>query len=63
MNLQGIIEKFYAKVFEDPETKDTEPVPYANKRFMFWFSLVLFAVVLALIIKDIIHNIQSQQTP
>jgi hypothetical protein len=53
--MQKIIEKFYAILFENKESK--ESVPYANKAFMFYFSIVSFSVVLYFIIKDILNNI------
>jgi hypothetical protein len=55
--MRSIIERFYDWIFSDPERK--EEVPYANKRFMFWFSIVSFSVVLFFIILDIVKNIQN----
>ncbi|MBK6263419.1 hypothetical protein JKA74_00115 [Marivirga sp. S37H4] len=55
--MRAIIEKFYDKLFADKE--DSEEVPYANKKFMFWFSLISFAIVLFFIIKDVVRNIQN----
>jgi len=54
--MKGLIEKFYDKIFADPERG--EEVPYANKKFMFWFSIVSFTIVLFFIVKDIVQNIQ-----
>lgn len=55
--MKAVIEKFYDRLFADKE--NPEEVPYANKRFMFWFSLASFAIVLFFIIKDVVKNIQS----
>ena len=55
--MKQLIEKFYNKLFSD--TDQTEEVPYANKRFVFWFAIVSFSIVLAFIIKDIIKNIEK----
>tara|TARA_R100000152_G_C6754661_1_gene178370 strand:+ start:1084 stop:1260 length:177 start_codon:yes stop_codon:yes gene_type:complete len=55
--MRKTIEKFYGWLFADKEN-DGE-VPYANKRFMFWFSIISFAVVLFFIIKDVVKNIQT----
>ena len=55
--MRNIIEKFYDSLFG--EKANPEEVPYANKKFMFWFSLASFAIVLFFIIKDVIKNIQS----
>ncbi len=55
--MRPIIEKFYNALFADKETE--EEVPYANKKFMFWFSIISFSVVLFFIIKDVVKNIQN----
>jgi len=57
--MRKTIEKFYGWLFADKE--NDEEVPYANKRFMFWFSIISFAVVLFFIIKDVVKNIQNVQ--
>ncbi len=58
--MRALIEKFYNKIFADAESR--EEVPYANKKFMFWFSIGSFAIVLFFIIKDVITNIQNINT-
>lgn len=55
--MRKVIEKFYDGIFLDKE--NPSEVPYANKKFMFWFSVISFSIVLFFIIKDIVHNIQS----
>ncbi|MGM0580440.1 MAG: hypothetical protein ACQETL_07160 [Bacteroidota bacterium] len=57
--MRKTIEKFYGWLFADKERE--EEVPYANKRFMFWFSIISFAIVLFFIIKDVVKNIQNVQ--
>ncbi len=57
--MRKTIEKFYDWLFADKETE--EEVPFANKRFMFWFSIVSFAIVLFFILKDVVTNIQNVQ--
>lgn len=57
--MKRIIERFYALIFEDKENPNSEPTPYANKAFMFYFSLIITMIVLFLIISDIIKNIQK----
>lgn len=57
--MRKTIEKFYDWLFAEKESG--EEVPYANKRFMFWFSIISFAVVLFFIIKDVVKNIQNVQ--
>jgi len=59
--MRQLIEKFYEKIFADPD--ENEKVPYANKKFMFWFSIISFAVVLFFIIKDVVKNIQNVSAP
>jgi hypothetical protein len=53
--MKKVIEKFYDALFLDKEKADE--VPYANKKFMFWFSVISFSVVLFFIMKDILQNI------
>ncbi|MFQ3212980.1 MAG: hypothetical protein ACJAT1_002189 [Marivirga sp.] len=53
--MKTVIEKFYNALFLGEEKADE--VPYANKKFMFWFSVISFSVVLFFIIKDILQNI------
>ena len=55
--MKRLVEKFYNKLFSDAD--QTEEVPYANKQFIFWFSLFSFGIVLFFIIKDIIKNIEK----
>lgn len=55
--MKKIIEKFYDKIFADEEEK--EVVPYANKVFMFYFSIVIASVIVVLITLDIIKNIKQ----
>ncbi|WKK77798.2 hypothetical protein QYS49_12325 [Marivirga salinae] len=55
--MRKTIEKFYGWLFADKE--NDEEVPYANKRFMFWFSIISFAIVLFFIVKDVVKNIQN----
>lgn len=57
--MRKTIEKFYNWLFADK--KSEEDVPYANKRFMFWFSIISFAIVLFFIVKDVVKNIQNVQ--
>lgn len=57
--MRKTVEKFYGWLFADKESD--EAVPYANKRFMFWFSIISFAIVLFFIIKDVVKNIQTVQ--
>ncbi|WKV10690.1 hypothetical protein [Marivirga harenae] len=57
--MRKTIEKFYDWLFANKE--NDEVVPFANKRFMFWFSIISFAVVLFFIIKDVVRNIQNVQ--
>ena len=57
--MKQIIEKFYQKLFMDENSE--EEVPFSNKRFMFWFSIISFAVVLFFIVKDVLKNIQNIQ--
>ncbi len=59
--MKKIIEKFYAFIFADKE--DEEPVPYSNKVFMFYFSIIITSVVLFLIVEDILRNIEKMKTP
>ena len=60
--MKKLIEKFYSLIFEDKEDTEKEEVPYANKVFMFYFSLIVSIVVLILIIGDIVKNIQKINT-
>lgn len=55
--MKAFIEKFYDKIFADEERE--EEVPYANKKFMFYFTIILSTIVLVLIVKDIVENIQE----
>ncbi len=55
--MRPIIEKFYGWIFSDKESE--EEVPFANKKFMFWFSIISFAIVLFFIIRDVVKNIQN----
>lgn len=55
--MKRLIEKYYNKLFRDAD--QTEEVPYGNKQFFFWFSLISFGIVLFFIIKDIIKNIEK----
>jgi hypothetical protein len=57
--MKKLIEKFYSLIFEDKEEEPKEEVPYANKVFMFYFSIIVSLVVLILIIGDIIKNIEK----
>lgn len=57
--MKRIIEKFYDSIFLDKTSE--EEVPYANKRFMFWFSVISFSIVLFFIIKDIVQNIAEMK--
>lgn len=54
---KSLVEKFYALIFADEG--DEKQVPYANKVFMFWFSLIAFLVVAVLIGLDIAENISQ----
>jgi hypothetical protein len=56
--MKKIITKFYSLIFEDKENQEEE-VPYANKVFMFYFSIIVSLVVIILIVNDIIKNIQK----
>ena len=51
------IEKFYSLIFSDDE--NSESVPYANKVFMFYFSITAFAIVVLLIAIDIAENVSG----
>ena len=55
--MRPLTEKFYHCLFAD--TENSEEIPYSNKKFMFWFSLISFSVVLFFIIKDVVKNIQN----
>jgi len=55
--LKNAIEKFYNLLFLD-ENQEHE-VPYANKAFMFYFSLILFMIIVVLIGLDIAENIRE----
>ena len=56
--MKKIITKFYSLIFEDKENQEEE-VPYANKVFMFYFSIIVSLIVIILIVNDIVKNIQK----
>lgn len=51
------VEKFYSLIFSDDEQE--EKIPYANKAFMFYFSIITFVIAAILIGKDIADNING----
>lgn len=53
--MKRFIVKYYDFIFRDEDQK--EQVPYANKLFMFIFSLTVFIIIIILIILDILENI------
>lgn len=55
--LKNTIEKFYAFLFADEN--QGEEVPYANKAFMFYFSITVFIIIAVLIGLDIAENIKE----
>ena len=55
--LRSTIEKFYNFLFLDEDQE--EEVPFANKAFMFYFSIIVFLVVVVLIGLDIAENISE----
>ncbi|HYG37821.1 MAG TPA: hypothetical protein VD908_04345 [Cytophagales bacterium] len=57
--MKRIIEKFYGFIFAEKDDKEATEVPYANKVFMFYFTIIVTAVVLFLIIADIVKNIEK----
>lgn len=56
--MKKVIVKFYDKIFLDEDAK-SEEVPYGNKLFMFWFSMISFMVVMFFIAKEVVKNIQA----
>lgn len=54
--MRKVIEKFYDWLFLDEKT-NKEDIPYGNKAFMFWFSIVAFATVIFFIARDVLGNI------
>ncbi len=61
--MKRVIEKFYGWIFEDKDQPDAEPVPYANKVFMFYFTIIVSAVALFLVVQDILKNIEKMNVP
>lgn len=55
--LKGFVEKFYNLIFADEDA--AEKIPYGNKLFMFWFSVISFLIVAVLIGLDIAQNISE----
>ncbi|MDN5199762.1 hypothetical protein QQ008_00270 [Fulvivirgaceae bacterium BMA10] len=54
--IRRLIEGFYDKVFSSSKE---EEVPYANKVFMFIFSIATFTFIIFIAVKDILKNLDK----
>lgn len=55
--MRTTIEKFYHSFFAEAE--QDQAVPFANKAFMFYFSIITFLLATIFISLDIAKNIQA----
>ena len=54
--MKALIEKYYSWIFAQDDDKE---VPYLGKVFLFFFTLALSGLLVFLLVRDIVRNVQA----